>query len=108
MKSRNCPNKDMCWDYNASNCDGCEVGEKIDRFARQNKKLKAENAELRERMEKAAEEVDKVRKIIEPTMYTSPCGFIVRWCTLMEHKELYGTQEAAEARLKEIKENNNG
>lgn len=66
--------------------------------------LEAENAELRERLEKAAEEVDKVRKIIEPTMYTSFCGFVVRWCTLMEHKELYGTQEAAEAKLKEIKE----
>ncbi len=67
--------------------------------------LEAENAELRERMEKAAEEVDKVKKIIEPTVYTSFCGFVVRWCTLMEHKELYGTQEAAEAKLKELKEN---
>lgn len=57
MKSRNCPNKDMCWDYNASNCDGCAIGEKVDRFARQNKKLKAENAALRERLKKAVEDV---------------------------------------------------
>ena len=106
MKNRNCPNKDACWDYNASNCEACALGEKFSRLTRQIKKLKAENAALRERLEKAVEEVDKVKKIIEPTMYTSFCGFVVRWCTLMEHKELYGTQEAAEARLKKIKENN--
>lgn len=68
--------------------------------------IEAENAELRARLDKAAEEVDKVKKIIQPTMYTSLFGgFVVRWCTLREHKELYGTQEAAEAKLKEIKEN---
>lgn len=71
------------------------------------KELEAENAELRERLEKAAEEVDKIKKIIEPTMYASFCGFVVRRCTLEEHKELYGTQEAAEARLKERKEKKN-
>ena len=70
--------------------------------------LEAENAELRARLEKAAEEVDGVIKIIEPTMYTSFCGFVVRRCTLREYKELYCTPELAEARLKEIKENNNG
>ena len=55
MKNRNCPNKDMCWDYNASRCDGCAVGEKIARLVRQKKKLKAENAALRERLGKAVE-----------------------------------------------------
>lgn len=57
MKNRNCPNKDMCWDYNASRCEGCAVGEKIARLVRQNKKLKAENAALRERLGKAVEDV---------------------------------------------------
>lgn len=57
MKNRNCPNKDKCWDYNASNCDGCAIGEKIARFARQKNKLKAENAALRERLKKAVEDV---------------------------------------------------
>lgn len=52
MKNRNCPHKDACWDYDASNCEGCEVGEKIARLMRQNKKLKAENAELRETLSK--------------------------------------------------------
>ena len=55
MKNRNCPNKDMCWDYNASRCEGCAVGEKIARLVRENKKLKTENAELRARLEKAVE-----------------------------------------------------
>ena len=48
MKNRNCPNKDMCWGYNTSRCEGCVVGEKFSRLTRQIKKLKAENAELRE------------------------------------------------------------
>lgn len=30
MKNRNCPNKDMCWDYNASNCEGCAISKKIE------------------------------------------------------------------------------
>lgn len=67
--------------------------------------LKSENAELRARLEKAAEE-DGVITIIEPTTYTSFCGFVVRRCTLREYKELYCTPEIAEARLKEIEEKN--
>lgn len=51
MKNRNCPNKDMCWGYNASNCEGCEIGEKIACLVCQNKKLKAKNVELRHRAE---------------------------------------------------------
>lgn len=53
MKNRNCPDKDACWDYKASNCEGCAIGEKIARLVRQNKKLKAENANLRHRAEVA-------------------------------------------------------
>ena len=63
MKNRNCPNKDMCWDYDASNCEGCAIGEKIARLVRQNKKLKAENAALRERLKKAVEDVAERIKI---------------------------------------------
>lgn len=55
MKNRNCPNKDACWDYRASNCIGCAVDEMIARLSRQNKKLKAENASLRARLEKVVE-----------------------------------------------------
>ena len=34
MKNRNCPNKDACWDYDASNCEGCAVGQKIEKYVR--------------------------------------------------------------------------
>ena len=67
MKNRNCPNKDMCWDYNASNCEGCAVGEKIARLAHQNKKLEAENASLRARLEKAVELPCKIGDIVYQT-----------------------------------------
>lgn len=52
MKNRNCPNKDMCWDYDASNCEGCAIGQKIEKFARKIKRLQAENAELKARLDK--------------------------------------------------------
>ena len=55
MKNRSCPNKDVCWYYEVSNCKGCATGEKIARLARQNKKLKAENADLQKRLENALE-----------------------------------------------------
>lgn len=60
MKNRSCPNKDACWDYDANNCEGCAIGEKIARLVRQNKSLKAENAELKARIEKAVELKAKV------------------------------------------------
>lgn len=60
MKNRNCPNKDACWDYNASNCEACALGEKFSRLTRQIKKLEAENAALRERLEKAVELENKI------------------------------------------------
>ena len=47
MKNRNCPNKDACWDYNASNCEGCAVGQKIEKYVHKIKRLQAKNAELR-------------------------------------------------------------
>ena len=65
--------------------------------------LQAENAALRERLEKAGEKVKELKKDIEPAVYVSFVGFVVRWCTLEEHKEIYGTSEAAEARLAELK-----
>lgn len=101
MKNRNCPNKDMCWDYNASNCEGCEIGEKIARLVRQNKKLKAENAALRERLERTVE----LPRIIHPNksewhiQYQYESGII--------DSDIKFSIEAAEARLKELKENNN-
>lgn len=96
MKNRNCPNKDACWDYNASNCKGCAVGEKIACLTRQSKKLKAENASLRARLEKAVE----LPRIIHPNksewhiQYQYKSGII--------DSEIKFSEEAAEARLKEL------
>lgn len=53
MKNRNCPDKDTCWGYKESSCEGCAIGEKIARLVRQNKKLKVENVNLRHRAEAA-------------------------------------------------------
>ena len=135
MKNRNCPNKDMCWDYNASRCEGCAVGEKIARLARQNKKLKAENAELRARLEKAVELPcnfgDTVYEVYDKCDgYNCPYnGNDGQWRCHYEGERrcepfitisqfdysdipfvndtIFVSREAAEARLKAIKENNN-
>lgn len=47
MKYRICPNKDLCRDYRANNCDGCALGEKFTRQAREIKNLKAKLAAMR-------------------------------------------------------------
>ena len=130
MKNRNCPNKDMCWDYNASRCEGCAVGEKIAHLSRQNKKLKAENAELRatlskmetvekelrERLEKAVELPCKVGDTVyEKGMYEGDvyehrirkiifdAEKISFDCTAIGNS-IFLTRAEAEARLKEISE----
>ena len=70
----------------------------------------AENAALRERLEKLRERIDKAVEVlgklkeeIEPRVYPSFFGFVVQVRTLQEHKEIYGTEEAALARLAELK-----
>ena len=101
MKNRNCPNKDSCWDYNASRCEGCVVGEKIARLVRQNKKLKAENAALRERLEKAVE----LPRIIHPNTYEWHIQY--QYESGIIDSKIKFSIEAAEAILKELKEKNN-
>ena len=49
MKYRICPNKDLCRDYRANNCDGCALGEKFTRQARKIKNMKSELAEAERR-----------------------------------------------------------
>lgn len=118
MKNRNCPNKDACWDYNASNCKGCAVGEKITRIVRQNKKLKAENAALRARLEKAVELPCKVGDTVyEKGMYEGDvyehrirkivfdAEKIAFDCTAIGNS-IFLARAEAEARLKEISEKN--
>lgn len=71
MKNRNCPNKDACWDYDASNCKGCSIGQKIEKFARKIKRLQAENAELRHR----AEVAERALRAITEQLPCSYCAF---------------------------------
>lgn len=60
------------------------------------KQLKAENDELRARL-------DKERELKEPRVYTSFSGMIVKYYTIEEHVECYDTPKQAEARLAELK-----
>lgn len=111
MKNRNCPNKDMCRDYNASRCGGCTIGEKITRIVRQNKKLKAENAELRARLEKAVELPTIYEHISYPyleRMYSEIIYYVIYKENGRIMTEKFGKNKSkAEARLKELKEKNN-
>ena len=54
MKNRNCPDKYACWDYDASNCDSCALGEKFTAQARKIKRLKEEIKELEEELKALA------------------------------------------------------
>ena len=67
------------------------------------KALETENASLRERIEKAKKAVDAIKEEITPSIRKTDIGFTVRVCTLYAHEELYGTEEAAEARLAELR-----
>lgn len=67
------------------------------------KLLEAENAELRGRIDKAKEALSAIKEEISPSMRKTDLGFIVRVCTLQEHKEIYGTEEDALVRLAELK-----
>lgn len=101
MKNRNCPNKDACWDYNASNCEACALGEKFSRLTRQIKKLKAENAALRERLGKAIE----LPRIIHPNKYEWHIQY--QYESGIIDSKIEFSIEAAKAILKELKEKNN-
>lgn len=67
------------------------------------KAIENENAELRGRIDKAKEALGALKEEISPSMRKTDFGYIVRVCTLYEHEELYGAEEAAEARLAELK-----
>lgn len=50
MKNKNCPNKDACRDYNASNCEGCAVGQEIEKLNRKIKRLQADKKRLKNKI----------------------------------------------------------
>lgn len=60
MKNKIFPNKISCLDYDASNCDGCAVGDKFIKQRKRIARLEEEKATLRERLEKAVEFKAKV------------------------------------------------
>lgn len=58
MKNRRCPYHNHCLDYECGACEVCDMGNhilklhrKIDRLKTKNKKLEAENQELKERID---------------------------------------------------------
>jgi len=50
MKNKTCPNKTVCYDYNANNCEGCTIGNLIIRQKKRIKRLTAENVALKARL----------------------------------------------------------
>ena len=127
MKNRNCPNKDACWDYDASHCEGCAVGQKFEEYIRKIKRLQAENTELRARLDKAVElpyerkrllwgDKDK-EMLLCPDCLTDIMGgigdetFVVQCpnCGCFVNSAIEPTEftDTTEARLKELKEKNN-
>ena len=134
MKQRKCRLKDACWGYSAGICEDCQTSEKIEKYVRENKKLLAENAELRARLEKAVELPCKVGDTIYEVYdkcdgHNCPyngcsgqwrchyegerrCGAFIKivqfdYCDIpFVNDTVFVSREAAEARLKEIKENN--
>lgn len=76
---------------------------KAETLEKENEHLKSENAAMRERIDKAVEVLEKLKEEIEPRVYKSFFGFVVQVRTLQEHKEIYGTEEDALARLAELK-----
>lgn len=120
MKNRNCPNKDACWDYDASNCGGCAVGQKFEEYIRKTKQLQAENAELRERLDRAVElqfsNGDEVYAIMDTLLYTGVIPVTIKSAdvvyevfdgeqiTTQHRTRIFATRAEAEARLKELQE----
>lgn len=101
-----------CWagkivkDEECAKCafgEDCSLGEIVDAAENRINELAAENAALRERIDKAVEVLEKLKEEIEPRVYKSFFGFVVQVRTLQEHKEIYGTEEDALARLAELK-----
>lgn len=103
MKNKSCPDKIACWYYEVSNCEGCEIGEKIARLARQNKKLKAENAEFRHRAkvaERALINMTKKYNLAERKIATTKDG----WFGLGEAQIALLADEAIKEAEKELAE----
>lgn len=67
MKNRSCPDKIACYNYDASNCEECAVGDLILRQKKRIKRLKSEIARLTSERDdyKHRAEVAEERKMTE-------------------------------------------
>ena len=88
MKNRICPNKDACWDYDASSCEGCAVGQKIEKYARKIKRLQADKKRLKNKI---------ARECLQILYKHVDCGGLVNDFSL-------GWNEAISTVFKEISE----
>lgn len=50
MKNRICPDKNECWEYHESNCDGCAIGQEIEKLNRKIKRLQADKKRLKNKI----------------------------------------------------------
>ena len=89
MKNRNCPNKDACWDYDASNCEGCAVGQKIEEYVRKIKRLQADKRRIKNKV---------ARECLQILYKRTDCGY----STLTHYR--VGWNEAISTVFKEISE----
>lgn len=94
MKNKICPDKISCWRYDASNCDGCAVGDKFIRQRKRIARLEEENAALRERLEKSVDRLKAREK--------SVC-FGTEWKAVVTDEDIDEVFGVAEARLAELK-----
>lgn len=54
MKNRMCPQRSHCWDYRNDSCDGCAIGDKLDKLHRKIERLEKKNARLEQELAAAA------------------------------------------------------
>lgn len=72
-----------------------------DAGAEEIKRLEAENAELKARLEKSVE-------LPKPEIYPTFYGMVVKWYTVEEHKELHYSPKEAEVHFAKLKGGENG
>lgn len=69
MRTRSCPNRSGCWDYETNNCENCAVGKLIKRLRKINRhsdkriiRLVAENDSLRKKIASLTVENEQLRE----------------------------------------------
>lgn len=84
MKNRNCPNKDACWDYFASNCEGCAVGQEIEKRNRKIKRLQADKKRIANEERKRA--VKEFAEKLRDKEFSVKIG--AEWCAVVKSLDI--------------------